>query len=114
MRLDILYGVTNGLDLFCILVRDLEIESFLQRHNQLDDIKGVSAEIIDERSLHDDVFFVHTKLFHDNFLNLFKTHNIHPLSLFMLQDRKCGHRILWNMVLHMQATVKLDNLSGNV
>ena len=49
--LDIVHHVLDRLDLFGILVRDLDAELVFHRHYQLHDIEGIRSEIVDERRL---------------------------------------------------------------
>jgi hypothetical protein len=49
VSLDITHNVLDGADLLGVLVGDLDIEFFFQRHHQLDDVERVSAQIFDER-----------------------------------------------------------------
>jgi hypothetical protein len=58
-------GVLAGLDLLGVLVRDLDVEGFLQRHHQLHDVKGVGPEIVDERRFGHDLLPADPELLHD-------------------------------------------------
>lgn len=45
---DVLDGVGDGLDLLGIVIGDVEDELLLEGHDDLDDVKGVETEVIDE------------------------------------------------------------------
>ena len=44
--------------LFRSLVRNLDAEFFLERHDQLDRVEGVGAQVIDERRVRGHFFFI--------------------------------------------------------
>src|SRR5690606_19405711 len=48
VRFDVLDGVTDGADLLRFLVGDLGLELFFHRHDQLDDVERVGAQVLDE------------------------------------------------------------------
>src|SRR2546430_5664465 len=48
--LDVLDGVLHLLDLLRGLVRNLDVEGFLERHDQLDGVERICAEVVHERS----------------------------------------------------------------
>jgi hypothetical protein len=43
---DVVDGLTDGLDLLRVLVRDLDPELILELHDQLDEVEGVGVEIL--------------------------------------------------------------------
>src|SRR5216110_3001099 len=49
--LDVVDGLLDGGDLLGFLVRDLGLELFLERHDQLDGVERISTEVVDERGL---------------------------------------------------------------
>src|SRR3990170_4997560 len=67
--LDVLDGVSHRRDLLGILVRDLDVERLLERHDQLHGVQGVGAEILDELRRGDHLFFLRPQLFADDFLD---------------------------------------------
>src|SRR5688500_457989 len=71
VRLDVVDGLLHRGDLLGFFVRDLALELFLERHHQLDGVEGVSAEVIDERRVVGDFFFLHAELFDDDLLDAF-------------------------------------------
>src|SRR4029453_8915473 len=76
---DVRDGVGDGLDLLCVLVRDLDVELFFHRHHELDDVERVGAEIVDEGSLRDDFFLRHTELLDDDLGDaVFESHSLVP------------------------------------
>src|SRR5437773_1118184 len=56
MALDVFHDVLDGSDLLRLLVRDLHVVLFLERHHQLDDVEGVRSEVLDEGGLGRDLF----------------------------------------------------------
>ena len=48
MLLDVLDGVTYGSDLLSVLIRDLDIESLLELHDQLYGVELVCAQVVGE------------------------------------------------------------------
>src|SRR5690606_34198886 len=48
---DELHGVADGLNVLSRVVRNLDAELFFERHDQLDVVQAVRAQIVDERSL---------------------------------------------------------------
>ena len=48
---DVLDGVGDGLDLLGIVIRDVKDELLLEGHDDLNDVKGVETEVIDEVGL---------------------------------------------------------------
>src|SRR5215468_6369980 len=44
--LDIIDGILHGRDLLCVFIRNFHSESFFERHNQLDRIQGIRAEVV--------------------------------------------------------------------
>src|SRR5688572_19739940 len=48
VRVDVVDGVPDGLDVLRFLVRDLDLELLLHRHHQLHDVQAVGAKVLDE------------------------------------------------------------------
>ena len=46
--LDVVHSLADCGEFFCIFVRDLDVEFLFDTHDELNDIKGVSAEIFDK------------------------------------------------------------------
>src|SRR6185436_2127278 len=67
--LDVLNRVTHRCDLFGVLVRNLDVELFLERHDQLHRVQGVGAEILDELRGRDHVVLLDPELLHDDRLD---------------------------------------------
>src|SRR6187455_1759317 len=57
-------------DLLGVLVRDLDLELFFERHHQLDRIERIGTEVIDERSVIHNLLSLDAQLFGDNRLHL--------------------------------------------
>src|SRR5579863_148745 len=70
LRLDVVDGVLHGDDLFGVLVGNIEVERFLERHHQLDDIERVGSEVIDETGSGVDLGLIHTQLLDDDLFDL--------------------------------------------
>ncbi len=66
--LDVVRGVLDGADLLGILIRDLRPELLFEAHDQLDQIEGVSVEVIDERCLRLDLILFDAELADDELL----------------------------------------------
>src|SRR5262249_37660443 len=69
VALDVLDNVLNRFDLFRVLVGDFHLIFFFQCHNQLHDIKRVSAQILNKGSARGHLIFAHAELLADNFLD---------------------------------------------
>jgi len=65
--------VLHGGDLFGIFVGDIEVESFLERHHQLNDIQRIGTEVIDKAGGGIDLRLIHAQLFDDDLLYLCST-----------------------------------------
>src|SRR5580692_2309500 len=64
-------GVADGQNRFRGIVRDFATEFFFKRHHQLDGIKAVGAEVINEARVVDHFFGFNTKVFDHDLLNPF-------------------------------------------
>ena len=53
-----------------VFIRNFGFELFLKRHNQLDGVERIGAEIVNERSVVRDFFFLHAQLFGDDGFDL--------------------------------------------
>jgi hypothetical protein len=62
-------GVSDGRDRFRLVVGNFDVEFFLERHDQLNGIERVGAEIVDEIRVFDDLVGVDAQMFDDNLLN---------------------------------------------
>ncbi len=51
-----------------IFVGDLNVECLLHRHDKLDQIKRISIEVLDQRSIWRHLAFIHAQLVHDDLL----------------------------------------------
>src|SRR5437867_7663305 len=68
---DVSDRVADRRDLLRVLVADLEVELLLERHDELDRVERVRAQIVDERRGRHDLFRVHAKLFDNDSPDLF-------------------------------------------
>src|SRR5579875_251864 len=82
-RLGVAFNVLHGLadrgDLLRILVRDLQVELLLQRHDELDHVERVGAEILHELGLRRHLARLHAQLLHDDRLDPIE-HRCHPAT----------------------------------
>src|SRR6266404_5862548 len=69
VRLDVIDGLLHGGDLLRFLVGNLGLELLLERHHELDRIKRIGAQIIDERGIVLDLSLVHAELLGDDLLD---------------------------------------------
>jgi hypothetical protein len=60
------YSITKSLDRLGGIIRDFDREFFFERHNQLDLVEGVSAQIVDEACLFDYLLGIHIEVFHND------------------------------------------------
>src|SRR6266540_813026 len=65
---DVIDRVLDGPDLLGILVRDLGPKLFLEAHDELDQVEGISVEIVDEGGLRLDLVLVDAELLNDDLL----------------------------------------------
>ena len=68
--LDVVDSVLDGLDLLGVFIGDVEVERFLKRHHQLDDVERVRAQVVHKRGALVDLALVDPKLFHNDLLYL--------------------------------------------
>src|SRR6185295_10138933 len=66
---DIVDRVLDGRDLLGGVVRDLDPELLLERHDQLDDVETVGAEIVDEARFLGDLVRFDAQMLDDDLLN---------------------------------------------
>src|SRR5262245_45865156 len=69
VRFDVLDGFLHTRNLLGVLVGDFDPELLLERHHELDGIERVGAQVVDERRIRRDLFFVHAELLHDDALH---------------------------------------------
>src|SRR5205085_873635 len=63
---DVIDCILHGTDLLRILVRNFDVESFLEGHDQLDGVERIGAQIVHERGgCRDFAFFLAQLLDHD-------------------------------------------------
>src|SRR5690554_2862073 len=60
------YGITEGLNAFSSVVRNLHRELFFKGHHQLDLVERVSTQIVDKAGLFDNLLGIHIKVFHND------------------------------------------------
>src|SRR5574337_25450 len=67
--LDVIDRLLHGGDLLRILVGNLGLELFFERHHQFHRVQRIRAQIIHERSVRRDFIFLHAQLLDDDFLD---------------------------------------------
>ena len=92
MVLDIFDDVADGFEVFDVLVRNLGVEFFLQSHHQVNNIKGVSTQILDDLRLLGHLFFLQVELVAENLLYLFENVHSSPSFLFPVQGARSCQR----------------------
>ena len=63
------YRITNRADGFLHVIRNFDVELFLEGHDQFDQVQRVSAQIIDEACAFDDFVTIHVEIIDNNFFN---------------------------------------------
>src|SRR3546814_11916168 len=67
---DLSQHVLERHDLLGFFIRNVDFEFFFERHDQLDGVQGVRAEIFDERSIRGDLIFADRQLLSNDLLDL--------------------------------------------
>ena len=76
MLFDVSHRLTDGLYPLGLLIGNLTAEHFLKGHNQLDEVKRVSFQILTEAGTGSDFTFVYSQLFYNDCLYTFE--NVAP------------------------------------
>ena len=63
---DVFDDVADALELLGLFIRHFDAEFFFQRHDQLDGVERIRAEIFDKLGCRDDLFRLYTELFDDD------------------------------------------------
>src|SRR5205085_351273 len=58
--------ITDGLEFFGLLIRDLNGEFLFKRHHQLHSVEGIGTKVFDETGVFDDLFGIHAELIDDD------------------------------------------------
>src|SRR6185436_13699764 len=61
----------DGTELLRLLVRDVDVELLLERHDQLDRVETVGAQVFHEARVVGELVALHAKLFDDNVFHFF-------------------------------------------
>src|SRR6266516_4642321 len=67
----VFFRLPNCCDLFCILVRNLQLKLLFQGHDKLNQVKGVGVEILSKRSAWNNLIILNAKLLHNNLFETF-------------------------------------------
>src|SRR5271165_1162192 len=65
---DVVHRVLHGADFLRLLVGNLDLESLFERHDQLDRVERIGAEVVHERSFGCHLALVDPQLLHNDFL----------------------------------------------
>src|SRR6266700_2059688 len=65
---DIIRSFLHGGDLLCILIRNLQFKLFFKRHDEFDQVERVCIQILNERSVGNDLILVNAELINNNLL----------------------------------------------
>jgi hypothetical protein len=92
---DVLDRILDGPNLLGVLIRDVDFERFLERQDEFDQTKRISAQIIDEHGLWLDVRFVDVQLFLDDSLyfgrNISTCRHLICLQQIITRHERVGH-----------------------
>ena len=72
--LNVFDNVADRLDVLDLLVGDLNVELFLEGHDQIDQIQRICAEVIDDAGLHRYLFILNIELVNQNLFYFVKNH----------------------------------------
>ena len=70
MLLDVRVCVANGLDLFGVLVGDLDIELFFETHHKLHQVERIGSEVFDKAGIFGNFCLVDAELVDDDLFDL--------------------------------------------
>src|ERR1700730_1367245 len=87
---DLRDGVADGLDLLGFFVRDVDGELGLERHDELDLVERIRAEVVGDRRFGRDFVFLDAELFDDDLLDAFEGVSGHG-SRVLLASAKRGY-----------------------
>src|ERR1051325_1528598 len=71
MTLNVVDGLLDGLDLFGVLVGDVQLEGLFEGHHQLHRIERIRAQIVHKGCGGSHLAFIHTELLNNNLLHFF-------------------------------------------
>src|SRR6185503_21086315 len=93
--LDIVDGISHTGYLFGVLVRNLNVELFLESHHQLNGVQRVGPQVIDEPRVSGDFRLVNTEFIHNYrlypFLNGTFCHVVAPLKSIWLSTNRVNY-----------------------
>ena len=107
-------GVADGLDLLGLLVGDRDAELLLERHDELDDVERVGAEVVDERGLLGDVVLLDVELLDDDCLRPSRRSLRVPLCATPPSPRGDSPSDVRGTLDERHASVDREHLSGDV
>src|ERR1700687_5319158 len=82
MRADVIESLLHGGDFLGVLVGNLVLDLFFERHDELDRVQGIRTKVVDERRFVLDFGLVHAQLLGDDLLDslLYVFHASPPLA----------------------------------
>src|SRR5580704_3615794 len=92
--IDVRDGVLHGADFLRVLIRYFDLESLFERHDQLDSVERIGAEVVDKRSRGRHFRFIDTQLLHDDLLDPF----FNRCHRFLLLSRAVAQPSGWKPV----------------
>src|SRR5580704_15093811 len=85
-------GIPDGADLLRVFVRDLDFESFLEGHHQLDGVERIGAQVVHERGVGRNFALVYAQLLHNDLLYAF-VYGCHEVSNLLSTRPRAGEPI---------------------
>lgn len=73
-RLNKPYKFSDGLDILYFLIGNLDIEFVLKGHDYINDIKGISSQVIDNAGIKGNAVLINLELEAKYFFDLIKNH----------------------------------------
>src|ERR1051326_1154303 len=83
----VIHGVLHGPNLLRVLVADLDVELFFERHDQFDEIERIGVQVVDEVRFWSHLIFADAQLFGDDFLQALLSAGGHRLFLKPLSSQ---------------------------
>src|ERR1700679_2911822 len=71
MLADVIDGILHGADLLRVLVGNLDVEAFLERHYQFHGVQRIRAQVVYKRGAGSNLALIHAQLLYDDLLYLF-------------------------------------------
>mmetsp|Transcript_29164 Transcript_29164/g.56279 ORF Transcript_29164/g.56279 Transcript_29164/m.56279 type:complete len:325 (+) Transcript_29164:2833-3807(+) len=95
-------SVAKCLDRLGSVIRDLDAELFFERHDQLNGVQAVCAQIVDEGCGVDDFDFVHAQVFHNDLLHAVRDAVAHMTVLILCRGKSSRPQVVSPQVIGAQ------------